>query len=420
MTAMGERRILPRVLLVLATVLIILGTLAVWVNRQALNTDYWTSTSGALLENDQIRGAVAAYTADQALSGADLEQRLRQALPPALDRLAPAAAEGLQRAAPDIADRLLQRPRVVKLWRTANREAHRALLDVINGHLGTVSTTGGSVTLNLRQIVAQIAPPALAGKLPPQAGELKIMSSNQLDAVQKGAKLLRALAIVLPLLALAALAAAVWLTPAGARRKTLTGVGLSILVGALFVLVARRLLGSYLVDQLTSPGQARQAASATWSIVTGLLADSARGLVLLGLLVLAASWLGSGAASAVSVRRWIAPTLRERPGIAYGVAVLGYLLLVLWGAILATRNFLPSLILLALLLVGVEILRRQVAHEIPRDGGLHLGDRVRDRRRRRQQDSDLDALERLAALHERGVISDEEFAERKAELGAGI
>jgi hypothetical protein len=56
---------------------------------------------------------------------------------------------------------------------------------------------------------------------------------------------------------------------------------------------------------------------------------------------------------------------------------------------------------------------------IPSGGGLHLGDRLRDRRRRRQQDSDLDALERLTALHERGVISDEDFAERKAELGAG-
>ncbi|MGZ4331253.1 MAG: hypothetical protein ACXVXL_25015, partial [Solirubrobacteraceae bacterium] len=55
------RRILIRVLLVVATVLIALGSLAVWANRQVLNANNWADTSSALLQNDAIRTQVADF-----------------------------------------------------------------------------------------------------------------------------------------------------------------------------------------------------------------------------------------------------------------------------------------------------------------------------------------------------------------------
>ena len=47
------------ILLAAAGLLLLLSAFAVWVNRVALNTDVFTSTSSELLRDDRIRAAVA-------------------------------------------------------------------------------------------------------------------------------------------------------------------------------------------------------------------------------------------------------------------------------------------------------------------------------------------------------------------------
>jgi hypothetical protein len=48
-------RVLVPLLLVLATIVGVAGAFAVWVNRQALSTSNWSSTSGKILEDKQVR-----------------------------------------------------------------------------------------------------------------------------------------------------------------------------------------------------------------------------------------------------------------------------------------------------------------------------------------------------------------------------
>ena len=42
-------------LLVVATLIAFLAIFSIWVNRQALNTDNWVSTSDKLLQNEEVR-----------------------------------------------------------------------------------------------------------------------------------------------------------------------------------------------------------------------------------------------------------------------------------------------------------------------------------------------------------------------------
>jgi hypothetical protein len=63
-TVRKRRRAVPAIIIA-ASILAFLGVFAVWVNRQALNTDNWTDTSSKLLENDAIRTQVAAFLVDQ-------------------------------------------------------------------------------------------------------------------------------------------------------------------------------------------------------------------------------------------------------------------------------------------------------------------------------------------------------------------
>ena len=54
----GRRRI-AIALIVVASLLTFLAIVALWANRQLLNTDNWTETSSELLENDDIRAQVS-------------------------------------------------------------------------------------------------------------------------------------------------------------------------------------------------------------------------------------------------------------------------------------------------------------------------------------------------------------------------
>ena len=93
-------------------------------------------------------------------------------------------------------------------------------------------------------------------------------------------------------------------------------------------------------------------------------------------------------AAASAVRRWITPYLRQ-PRIAYaGLAVL-LLLLFWWDPFPATHRLPPSLLLIALLALGVEVLRRQVIREFPdlhdnvAKGMARMADQMRAARQRR-------------------------------------
>jgi hypothetical protein len=85
---MRARRIAVVVLLTLATLLGTCAILGVWAQRQALDTHNWVSTSDRLLQNERIRTAVALFLVDRLYRSAAVEQRMREVLPPRLDRLA--------------------------------------------------------------------------------------------------------------------------------------------------------------------------------------------------------------------------------------------------------------------------------------------------------------------------------------------
>ena len=55
-------RVTVPILLVLASLALFTGGFAVWVHRQALNTDNWKTTSSELLADKQGQAALAPYT----------------------------------------------------------------------------------------------------------------------------------------------------------------------------------------------------------------------------------------------------------------------------------------------------------------------------------------------------------------------
>ena len=188
-----------RALVVLATLLLILGALAVWVKRVALEPGTWSDTSGKVLENQVVRQTLATYLVDQLYANVDVAAQIRAALPERAKPLAAPAAAGLQDSAARFTERALARPRVQQAWRAANEQADRRLIAFVEDDSGALRTSGGNVTLDLRQILQQVGGNAglvdrIDARLPPNAGRIVLLRSNELSLAQQGVRALKAVA----------------------------------------------------------------------------------------------------------------------------------------------------------------------------------------------------------------------------------
>jgi hypothetical protein len=456
------RRRTVKGLVVLGSVFAFLSVFAIWTERQALNTDDWVDTSGRMIQNEEIRSAVGDYLVDQLYANVDVEKELEGILPGDLKDLAGPASGGLRQVAGGGAEQVLETSTAQELWKDANRTAHEQLLAVLEDKGEAASTAEGEVTLNLGSLVTNLADQVgigtqLAEKLPPDAGQVTILRSDELKTAQDVAAGIKGLAIVLTLLTLLCFGVAIYISREG-RWVTVLFCGVGLVASGFAVIVAREVAGGVVVDQLVKEESVKPAAEAAWSIGTSLMVSIATTVIVFGVLFGIAGWLGSPTGSARGTRRFTAPFLRDyAPYVYTGLAIL----VCLWflsASVQNLRSFLTTLIVAGFVAFGIHELRKQTAEEFPdaevgdyfggaRDRvvgavkSANLGERVSEQASKLRraggdggsgpptaatgagesdEESRLRRLERLAELHEKGVLSDEELAAEKARvLGGG-
>jgi hypothetical protein len=418
-------------IIVLATVLGLVSVFAIWVKRQALETDTWTATSTKLLENDKVNQALSAYMVETLYENVDVEGELSGALPGPAKALAGPAAAGLRTLAGKLASEALTRPKVQELWSEANRNAHGLFLELIEGGGDTLATEGGEVTLDIGTIVERLGAQLgvdVADKLPPDAAEIKLLESDQLSTAQEVVNGLKDLSLILPLIALALYGLAVYLAR-GWRREAVRAWGISWMLIGVLVLVIRSVAGDVVVGSLARTDSVEPAVSAVWEIATSLLRNGGIAIFFYGLVILLGAVLAGPLGFAKSARRSLTPLLRER-GIAYSTAAFIVLLLLWWEPTEGFRRPFVLIVLLALFVVGIEALRGQVLREFPDESWDDQRERWSERLSRPRSTSAavpapaaatpeatrIGELERLVALRDSGALDDEEFAREKSRL----
>jgi hypothetical protein len=445
---------------VLGSVLAFLSVFAIWTERQALNTDDWVETSGRLIENEEIRAALSDYLVEQVYDNVDVEKELEGILPGDLKDLAGPASGGLRQVAGGGAEQVLQTATAQDLWKDANRSAHEQLLAVLENKKEAVETDEGEVTLQLGSLVTNLADQIgfasqLAEKLPPDAGQITILRSDELKTAQDIAVAIKGLAIVLTLLTLLCFGLAIYLSRES-RWVTILSCGIGLIAAGFAVIVFREIAGGIVVDQLVKEESVKPAAEAAWSISTSLMVGIATTVIVFGVLFGIAGWLGSPTGAARATRRFMTPFLRDYVPYVYAGLAVVICFYFLSAPTQNLRSFLTALILAAFVAFGIHELRKQTSEEFP-DAALDdyfggakdrvvgavkstdIGERVSKLRlpevRRPgggegapesaaapadDEDSRLRRLERLADLHEKGVLTDEELAAEKARvLGDG-
>jgi hypothetical protein len=370
-----RHRWLVRGLIGVATLLGVIAIFAVWANRQLLDNGYWTSTNTKLIESPPIREAVSGYLTEQLYANVDVAGELKKELPSELQPLASPAAGALKDVVQKGINLLLERPGVQELWSKANSITHAQFVRLIENKGSVVKLPGGGVVvLDLRPMLGEVAekvgaPASVVDRIPANVAQLRIVKSDQLKTMQDAVNLLRSLALVLPLLVIAMFALAVYLAR-GRRRQTLIEVGAAFVIAGLAVIVVRGIAGSKVVDSLATTEAVRPAAQAAWSIGTSVLANVAWSTVFIGVVVVLAAMLAGPTRAATSLRHLMAPYMRDRPDVTFGVLGLLLLLFFAWGPIEATKTLTGILIIIVLAVLGTETLRRQTAREFP-DAHLH-------------------------------------------------
>jgi hypothetical protein len=433
------RRMWVAGILALATLLAVLAIFAIWANRQLLNPSNWANTSTQLLQKQTIRTALSTYLIDQLYANVDVSGEIKSGLPKQLAPLAGPISGALHAVAEEATKRALATTQVQNVWRRANHAADATLVTIVNGGGRRVQIHGGTVSLNLREIVADLAqrlglPADIAAKLPASVANLKVVTSKQLGLVRNLAKALHALAVALVIIVCGLYALALWLAR-GRRRRTLMLIGSSLVLAGLVVLIARSIARGQLVGAITSDASIQPAADDAYSVATSLLVQVAGASIIIGLPVIAAAWLAGPARWAIAARRFLAPHLRERPALAYWITAGLLGLLFIWGPIPSTRYPLTMLLYTILALVGAHVLRGQIAEEFPDaptvpvraalghwaqalGGGIARARAAASPSAAAAAPSKAAELERLVALLDRGAITAEEYAAAKRELFA--
>jgi hypothetical protein len=456
----GRRR-LVRALVVVGSVLAFLSVFAIWTERQALNTDDWVSTSGRLIQNETIRKAIGDYLVDQLYENVDVEKKLSERLPGDTKELAGPISGGLRQFAGDGAVKVLESSTAQELWKGANRTTHEQLLEVLEEKEGTVATEEGKVSLNLGSLVTNLADQVgigadLAAELPEDAGQITILRSDQLKTAQDIVVAIKGLALILSLLTFLSFGLAIYLARES-RWVTVLFCGVGLVSAGFAVIVAREVAGGIVVGQLVDEESVKPAAEAAWSIGTSLMTSIATTVIVIGVLFGVAGWLASPTGSARSTRHVLAPVLRDYPAYVYALLAVIVGIYLLSAPTQNLRSFLTTLVIAGLAAFGIHELRKQASEEFPDASyddvvgrtkdrvvgavkDANLGERASKLRLPEMrkpgsgesetptatlpangEDARLARLERLASLHEKGVLTDEELAAEKARVldGAG-
>jgi hypothetical protein len=467
------RRRTVKGLIVLASVFAFLSVFGIWIERQALNTDDWVGTSGRLIQNEKIRTALADYLVDQLYENVDIKKELEGILDDifSLDAkdLAGPAAGGLRQVAGDGAERVLETSTAQTLWEDANRTAHEQLIAVLEDKKEAVSTEEGTVSLNVGSLITNLANQIgigaeLADKLPPDAGQIEILKSDELKTAQNIAVAIKGLALVFSILTFALFALAIYLYKEN-RWVAVLFSGIGLIAAGFAVIVARQIAGGIVVDQLVVDENVKPAAEAAWSIATSLMVSIATTVIVVGALFAVAGWLASPHGSSRATRKVIAPALRDySPWVYTGLAIIVSIYF-LSSSIQGLRSFLTTLIVALMAAAWIHELRKQCIEEFPEEKfsdtfgtprdrvvsavkGANLGERAAKLGESAKkvrlpevprdegvegasaeaaateaptqviaaEDARLARLERLGELREKGILTDEEFAAEKTRV----
>jgi len=306
----GWRKTAIVTLLVVASILAPLGVASIWVKNQVTDTSRYVRTVKPLASNQAIQSAVAANLTNALFTRVDVEARAKDVLPPKLKQFAAPVAAGLENFTQDTTKKFLASDAFQKLWVELNRRSHKQLNKILTGQGHYVQTAHGEVAIDLAPVMVRVKHRldergiTVFDRVPTSTVNSKfvIVSSKQLDNAQKGVRLLKAVAIGLPLFVLALYAIAIGISRR--RRRTLLQASLGLVAGMALLGIGLAIGRSIYLDYVAGPNLPHDAATAFYDTFVHYLRLGIRVIAGIALLVAAGAYVTGPSRVAVAIRRW--------------------------------------------------------------------------------------------------------------------
>lgn len=292
------RRSAKGLLLVLGCGLAALALLAIWLRGTLLDTDRYVDTVAPIAAEPAVQDAVADRLSTAVNDRIDFAALAREVLPERADVMAPVIETGVERFIGDRITAFTRSPRFQALWTEANRRAHTRLVELLEGgRSGRLVLDDDTVYLDLSPVVDRVKGglqerglTRVAAAIPPTVdGRVELVQSSALSDLQWAVKVLKAVAILLPVLALLCLAGAVWLSRS--RRRGLLHASIGVALAMLLLIAALAFARSAYLDALGGGALPRDAASNIFDTVIGLLRDGLRLVIVAAILIALLSYV---------------------------------------------------------------------------------------------------------------------------------
>ncbi len=355
-------------LIVVATAVAMSATLNSWLDRQVLETDEWVEVSDRLLDDEDIREALATFLVAELFREIDVSGAFGELLPDAVGGLAGPLAATVEGNAVRVADRLLASSAVSTAWTELNQRAHSRFVAILRDETpDSISTADGTIVFDAGVLVTRLGerlglPDRVLERIPEEAGTFVVFESDELDAMQRVVAVVDVMSVYLFVVVVALYALAVWL--AGDRRVALRNVGVALAVGGVLLLISRRVTVRLATEQLAEASDVRSASNSIVTIATNLLDELAWAGVALGVVVALYAVLIGPSRPAVVTRRALTP-VAERPAATWALAVLALLVFLAVFPGFSAQHWLPAVVFAVLFVAAVEGLRRQVLSDSP-------------------------------------------------------
>ncbi len=184
-------------LIVVASVLLVFSLTANWVQRAVLDTDQVVDTTDEILADEDVQEALSIYLVDQVYASVDVQGEIEAKLPKEAKLLSAPVAAATRQIALSVSQKALAAPRVQELVSLAVRRSHGQFVRLIEDKNEYVATTGGAVTLEYGDLVADLATrlgvdPATIAKLQSVVQEVSTDLKQRLTTTQTRIKAARA------------------------------------------------------------------------------------------------------------------------------------------------------------------------------------------------------------------------------------
>ncbi|BCJ45748.1 hypothetical protein GCM10010168_58320 [Actinoplanes ianthinogenes] len=319
------RAAIAAVLVAVAAFALVTSVVGLWAARTTLNTERWVATVAPLPQDPKVAAAVADYATIQLFEVVNVDQRLREVLPPQAGFVVGPLTGQLQQQVHKVVLQVLQSDRFQTVWVELNQRLHTRMMAVLNGTSDVVTASGDQIQIDLLPLINQALrtisaelptlfgkqltlPDLSSGEIPPNLREkvqeqlgvtlpanfaqFTVYDGGKLYAAQQAvATAKRDLALFVGATVLL-LIAAYLVSPR--RRRTTVQLGIWLVIAAVAVTAILRAVRRQILEQVPA-GVYRDGVDSAMTTIFSLLRERGQQIIWIGaLLALLAYLVGPG------------------------------------------------------------------------------------------------------------------------------